>query len=193
MQTPVAFRLGSLMATCWWCSYACIMELSEELAKSQARVAELEKMVGVPCRRRLPEVRSGLTHKFDVAGHEGYVNVGLFEDGTPGEMFITMAKEGSTIGGLMDTVARMTSLALQYGVPVDVLADKFIGQRFEPAGWTQNPKITPATSIPDYIFRWLKMEFGSESARHRQLVTVEQVRPVAIPASEMELVEAGGS
>jgi len=94
-----------------------------------------------------------------VGGHEGYVTFGLFEDGKPGELFITMAKEGSTIGGLMDTIGTLTSLALQYGVPMEALVNKFSHMRFEPSGWTGNPDIPNAKSVPDYIFRWAGMEF----------------------------------
>ena len=110
-------------------------------------------------RRRLPETRSAITHKFDVAGHEGYLTVGLFADGQPGELFITMAKEGSTIGGLMDCVGTLTSLALQYGVPLEALLHKFAHQRFEPSGFTKNPEIRNASSIIDYVFRWLALQF----------------------------------
>jgi ribonucleoside-diphosphate reductase alpha chain len=94
-----------------------------------------------------------------VGGHEGYVTFGLFEDGKPGELFITMAKEGSTIGGLMDTIGTLTSLALQYGVPLEALVNKFSHMRFEPSGWTGNQDIPNAKSVPDYIFRWAGMEF----------------------------------
>jgi ribonucleoside-diphosphate reductase alpha chain len=94
-----------------------------------------------------------------VGGHEGYITVGLFDDGKPGELFITMAKEGSTIGGLMDTIGTLTSLSLQYGVPVEAMVNKFAHMRFEPSGWTGNPDIPNAKSVPDYIFRWLGMEF----------------------------------
>ncbi|MCX6897527.1 MAG: vitamin B12-dependent ribonucleotide reductase [Verrucomicrobia bacterium] len=112
-----------------------------------------------PFRRRMPETRMAVTHKFDIAGHEGYLHVGLFEDHTPGELFITMAKEGSTIGGLMDTIGTLTSLALQYGVPIDALVKKFAHQRFEPSGFTKNPDIRTASSIVDYVFRWLGCQF----------------------------------
>ena len=112
-----------------------------------------------PARRHLPVTRQSLTHKFSVGGHEGYITVGLFEDGTPGELFITMAKEGSTIGGLMDVIGTMTSMGLQYGVPLQVFVDKFSHSRFEPAGWTSNPDIPNAHSVVDYIFRWLGIEF----------------------------------
>ncbi len=110
-------------------------------------------------RRRLSDTRRSLTHKFNVAGHEGYLTVGLFDDGKPGELFITMAKEGSTIGGLMDSLGTSTSVSLQYGVPLESLVRKFTHQRFEPAGMTANPEIPFAKSLVDYIFRWLGMEF----------------------------------
>ncbi len=128
----------------------------------QARVKELEAEVEKlrrPPRRRLPETRMAVNHKFNIAGHEGYLNVGLFENSQPGELFITMAKEGSTIGGLMDTIATLTSIALQYGVPLATLVKKFSHQRFEPSGMTKNPDIRFASSITDYIFRWLAIQF----------------------------------
>ena len=114
---------------------------------------------GQPVRRHLPATRQSLTHKFSVGGHEGYITVGRFDDGSPGELFITMAKEGSTIGGLMDVIGTETSMGLQYGVPLQVFVDKFSHTRFEPAGWTTNPDIPNAKSVVDYIFRWLGMEF----------------------------------
>ncbi len=110
-------------------------------------------------RRRLSDTRASRTHKFNVAGHEGYVTVGLYDDGQPGELFITMSKEGSTIGGLMDSLGTATSVALQYGVPISSLVTKFSHQRFEPAGMTENSDIPFAKSLVDYIFRWLGMEF----------------------------------
>jgi ribonucleoside-diphosphate reductase alpha chain len=110
-------------------------------------------------RRRLPDTRHSMTHKFNVAGHEGYLTVGLYEDGQPGELFITMAKEGSTIGGLMDSLGTATSVSLQYGVPVESLVKKFTHQRFEPAGMTTNRDIPFAKSLVDYIFRWMGMQF----------------------------------
>jgi ribonucleoside-diphosphate reductase alpha chain len=100
-----------------------------------------------------------ITHKFAVGGHEGYITVGLYEDGAPGELFITMSKEGSTISGLMDTIATAISLALQYGVPLRVLVDRFSHMRFEPSGFTGNPDLPIAKSIVDYIFRWLGLKF----------------------------------
>lgn len=126
--------------------------LSTSLEKS-------EKPKARPARRRLPDERQAITHKFSIAGHEGYITVGLYEDETPGEVFITMSKEGSTISGIMDALATSVSLALQYGVPLKVLTDKFIHMRFEPSGFTNNKNIPIAKSICDYIFRWLGMKF----------------------------------
>ncbi|MGH7902911.1 MAG: vitamin B12-dependent ribonucleotide reductase [Candidatus Dormibacteraceae bacterium] len=114
-----------------------------------------------PVRRRLPDERQAITHKFDIQGHEGYLTVGLYEDGTPGEIFLTMAKEGSTISGLMDAFATQTSVALQYGVPLKSMVDKFSHMRFEPSGFTKNPEIPIAKSLVDYIFRWLASRFLS--------------------------------
>ena len=107
----------------------------------------------------MPHTRNSLTHKFDIQGHEGYINVGFYPDGRPGELFITMAKEGSTIGGLMDVLGTAISIGLQYGVPLEVFVNKFAHSRFEPAGFTKNPDIPIAKSIADYIFRWMGMEF----------------------------------
>ncbi len=118
-----------------------------------------ERITHRPMRRRLPDPRRSLTHKFNIAGHEGYLTVGLYDDGQPGELFITMAKEGSTIGGLMDSLGTAVSVALQYGVPVESLVKKFTHQRFEPAGMTTNREIPIAKSLVDYIFRWMGMEF----------------------------------
>ena len=125
------------------------------------RVVErvVERIIERPLRRRLPETRGSITHKFNVAGHEGYLIVGLYEDGRPGELFITMAKEGSTIGGLMDSLGTAISVALQYGVPVESLVTKFAHQRFEPMGITSNLDIPFAKSLVDYIFRWMGMQF----------------------------------
>jgi len=112
-----------------------------------------------PLRRRMPSTRRSVTHKFDIAGHEGYLTVGLYDDSTPGELFITMAKEGSTVGGLMDAFGTAISMCLQYGVPVKSLVEKFAHTRFEPSGFTKNPDIPIAKSLPDYIFRWFGMTF----------------------------------
>ncbi|MEP7378778.1 MAG: hypothetical protein ABI725_04370, partial [Chloroflexota bacterium] len=118
-----------------------------------------------PYRRRLPDERRALTHKFQIAGHEGYITVGLYPDGTPGEIFLKMAKEGSTISGLMDTLATMTSISLQYGVPLRDLVNKFAHSRFEPAGFTGNSEIPIAKSVVDYVFRWMGSRFLSKEDR----------------------------
>jgi len=137
-------------------------------------VREVVKIVETPKRRKLPDERSAITHKFDIAGHEGYVTVGLFEDGTPGEIFLVMAKEGSTISGFADAFAQAISYALQYGVPLQALVDKFSHARFEPSGMTKNPEIRFAKSIVDYIFRWLATKFLSAEAQYRAGVNIEQ-------------------
>src|SRR4051812_24120186 len=132
-------------------------------ASSQQLVPEVQDQNGPPkaVRHRLPEERASLTHKFAIAGHEGYITVGLYPNGQPGEIFIKMAKEGSTVSGLMDTFATAISLALQHGVPLRVLCEKFAHTRFEPSGWTGNEQIGYAKSLMDYIFRWLNLRFLS--------------------------------
>ena len=155
----------------------------------------IERIIERPLRRRLPDTRRAVNHKFDVGGHEGYINVGLYEDGRPGEVFITMAKEGSTVGGLMDTIATLISLALQYGVPLESLVRKFEHMRFEPAGMTRNPEIPFAKSLVDYIFRWLAMEFvtgtapptpHAEAARAQRGLRWLRPRPLSLfPAETM--------
>jgi ribonucleoside-diphosphate reductase alpha chain len=112
-----------------------------------------------PRRRRMPDERRSITHKFSVANHEGYITVGMFDNGDPGELFITMSKTGSVISGLMDAFATSISIGMQYGVPLRVLVNKFAHMRFEPSGVTNNPNIRIAKSIIDYIFRWLSMKF----------------------------------
>ncbi|WP_257458513.1 vitamin B12-dependent ribonucleotide reductase [Archangium lipolyticum] len=137
-------------------------------------------------RRRLPDERQAITHKFSIGGHEGYLTVGMYEDGTPGELFCVMAKEGSVVSGLMDSFATAVSLALQYGVPLQVLVDKFSHTRFEPSGFTGNPAVPIAKSIVDYIFRWLSLKFlpseqaeGMEEAVEKQ-VAAEPAKPVQV-------------
>lgn len=110
-------------------------------------------------RRRLPDERKAMTHKFDIGGQEGYINVGLYDDGMPGEIFLTMSKEGSVISGLADAFATSISIGLQYGVPLKTFVNKFAHMRFEPSGETKNPNIPEATSIVDYLFRWLAQKF----------------------------------
>jgi ribonucleoside-diphosphate reductase alpha chain len=133
--------------------------LEARIKDLEAEVAKLSAQAGKPLRRRLSDTRTAITHKFDIAGHEGYLTVGLFENKLPGELFITMAKEGSTIGGLMDGIGTLTSLALQYGVPLEALVKKFAHVRFEPSGFTKNPDIRNAASITDYVFRWMATQF----------------------------------
>ena len=140
-------------------------------------------------RRRLPDERHAVTHKFSVGNHEGYITVGLYDDGTPGELFVTMSKEGSVISGLMDSFSTAISIGLQYGVPLQVLVNKFVHMRFEPSGYTNNPNIRIAKSIIDYIFRWMAMKFlPVEQQREVGINIVEVVenaeKPEATPAVE---------
>ena len=133
--------------------------LSTSLDKDDKKSAVSADVEYRAMRRKLPDERKAVTHKFDIAGHEGYLTVGLYEDGTPGELFVTMAKEGSTISGLMDAFATQTSYALQFGVPLKFMVDKFSHMRFEPSGFTKNKEIPIAKSIVDYIFRWMASHF----------------------------------
>jgi ribonucleoside-diphosphate reductase alpha chain len=142
--------------------------------QSVEAVKEVIKIVETPRRRKLPDERASITHKFDIAGHEGYITVGLFDDGTPGEIFLTMAKEGSTISGFADAFAQAISYALQYGVPLQVLVDKFSHARFEPSGMTKNPEVRFAKSIVDYIFRWMATKFLSPEAQFRAGVNLKE-------------------
>ena len=134
-----------------------------------------EVEVARPVRRKLPDERAARTHKFSIAGHEGYLTIGLYEDGQPGEIFLRMAKEGSTVSGLMDTIATMTSISLQYGVPLKALVDKFSHTRFEPAGFTNNRDIPIAKSVMDYVFRYLGQRFlhGEAEVMDEQETSVE--------------------
>ncbi len=131
-------------------------------------------------RHKLQEERASITHKFNIGGHEGYITVGLYPNGDPGELFITMAKEGSTVSGLMDSFALATSIALQHGVPLKLLCEKFAHTRFEPSGWTSNPDIGFAKSIMDYIFRWLQLRFltGQQGMLFENL----RLRPAGAPS-----------
>ena len=142
---------------------AAAFSLAVENAENLAAAGADQATQGPPraIRHRLPEERASLTHKFSIAGHEGYITVGLYPNGQPGELFIRMAKEGSTVSGLMDSFATATSLSLQHGVPLKVLCEKFAHTRFEPSGWTGNEQIGFAKSIMDYIFRWLQLRFLS--------------------------------
>jgi ribonucleoside-diphosphate reductase alpha chain len=141
-------------------------------------------------RRKLPDERQAITHKFDISGHEGYITVGLFEDGMPGEIFLVMAKEGSTISGFADAFAQAISYALQYGVPLQDLVDKFSHVRFEPSGMTKNPDVRFAKSIVDYIFRWMAAKFLSPEAQFRagvnnreELLTSPEQLPLDVAAA----------
>ena len=144
----------------------------------------IEQLVRQPVRRRLPEERNAITHKFDIAGHEGYITVGLFEDESPGEIFLVMAKEGSTISGFADAFAQAVSYALQYGVPLQVLVDKFSHVRFEPSGMSKNREVRFAKSIVDYIFRWLATKFLSPAAQFNAGVNSD--KPVEVKTDELE-------
>ena len=135
-----------------------VMSIASPVTPSQGGNGSSE-LTTPALRRRLPDERHSLTHHFSVGGQEGYVTIGLYEDGLPGEMFIRMSKEGSTVSGLMDSFATAVSLALQYGVPLQVLCNKFSHTRFEPSGWSGNPKIGYAKSLMDYLFRWLELRF----------------------------------
>ncbi|MBN2365034.1 MAG: vitamin B12-dependent ribonucleotide reductase [Calditrichaeota bacterium] len=136
---------------------------------STSAINKTIKQHGRPYRRRLPDERHAITHKFSIGGHEGYITAGMYEDGSPGEIFIVMAKEGSAVSGLMDAFATAISMALQYGVPLKVLCNKFTHSRFEPSGFTNNPRIPFAKSIMDYLFRWLALKFLSREEQLRYM------------------------
>jgi ribonucleoside-diphosphate reductase alpha chain len=149
-------------------------------------------------RRRLPDERQSITHKFSIGGHEGYLTVGMYEDGSPGELFCVMAKEGSVVSGLMDSFATSVSLALQYGVPLKVLVDKFSHTRFEPSGFTGNPQIPIAKSITDYIFRWLALKFlpsqdVPEVFKQDMPGLAQKAEAEARPAAAVPVVKASSS
>ena len=159
--------------------------LEAQINELNDEITELTALAGQPLRRRLSDTRTAITHKFDIAGHEGYLTVGLFENNQPGELFITMAKEGSTIGGLMDGIGTLTSLALQYGVPLDALVRKFAHVRFEPSGFTKNPDIRNAASITDYVFRWMALQFVPG---YRETLAPNRNQPeLAIPGLQEEV------
>src|SRR3982075_3443970 len=150
----------------WKLGLKCIAIYRDGCKRSQPLSTSLDKEKKAPAeveyramRRKLPDERKAVTHKFDIQGHEGYLTVGLYEDGMPGELFVTMAKEGSTISGLMDAFATQTSYSLQFGVPLKFMVDKFSHMRFEPSGFTKNKEIPIAKSIVDYIFRWMASHF----------------------------------
>jgi ribonucleoside-diphosphate reductase alpha chain len=193
----------------WKLGLKCIAIYRDGCKRSQPLSTSLEKEkkadTATPeykaMRRRLPDERKSITHKFDIAGHEGYLTVGLFEDGQPGELFVTMAKEGSTISGLMDAFATQTSYALQFGVPVKFMVDKFSHMRFEPSGFTRNKEIPIAKSIVDYIFRWMASHFlGVEDQDEAGVVrrdapVAEAPAPTAgsETSSELKVIAAPGN
>ena len=166
-----------------------IKDKEEEVAMLRAEVAAVASALpplpapipvevttaGTPQRTRLPDTRNAITHKFMVGGHKGYLTVGMYDDGTPGELFVSMAKEGSTIGGLMDSIATMMSIALQYGVPVEVICNKFRHQRFEPSGWSGNKEIGHASSIIDYVAAWLEIQFVGKEKNELPAHIVEDI------------------
>jgi len=166
-------------------------------AKEKAQAAEppaAPRAVAQPIRRKLAEERQAITHKFDIQGHEGYITVGLYDDGMPGELFLVMAKEGSTISGFADAFAQAISYALQYGVPLQVLADKFSHMRFEPSGMTKNPQVRFAKSIVDYVFRWLATKFLSAEAQYRVGVNVaESAADAQAPEAEQLKLAVGAA
>ena len=167
---------------------------TQPLSTSGKSDAPAEKADWRPMRHKLPDERRSITHKFDIAGHEGYITAGMYEDGKPGEIFITMSKEGSTISGLMDSFATAISMAMQYGVPLRVLVDKFSHMRFEPSGFTRNAEIPMAKSIMDYLFRWLATKFLDGKAQTEVGVVSRDTEELAeAPAPSPKPVESSGT
>ena len=190
-----SWRLGAKAVSIYRDGSKRTQPLNTSKDKTQAEVEKVVASMGQPVRRRLPDERHSLTHKFDIAGHEGYITVGLFEDGTPGELFLVMAKEGSTISGFADAFAQAISYALQFGVPLQVLVDKFSHARFEPSGMTKNPDIRFAKSIVDYIFRWLATKFLSNDAQFHAGVNNREERSAderSAEAPKAAAAQAGG-
>ena len=179
-----AWRLGTKAVSIYRDGSKRTQPLNTSRDGQKAMIDGIEQLVGQPVRRRLPEERDAITHKFDIAGHEGYITVGLFEDGSPGEIFLVMAKEGSTISGFADAFAQAVSYTLQYGVPLQVLVDKFSHVRFEPSGMSKNPEVRFAKSIVDYIFRWLATKFLSPRAQFNAGVNSD--KPDELKADELE-------
>jgi ribonucleoside-diphosphate reductase alpha chain len=163
------------------------LNTSKDKTAAEIAQAAAASMVTGPIRRKLPDERHAITHKFDIQGHEGYITVGLFEDGQPGEIFLVMAKEGSTISGFADAFAQAISYALQYGVPLQALVDKFSHVRFEPSGMTKNPEIRFAKSIVDYIFRWMATKFMSAEAQFHAGVNGRELEETASPVEQLPL------
>jgi ribonucleoside-diphosphate reductase alpha chain len=161
-------------------------ELTARDESVDGKVGKFAKRPGKPYRRRLPDERQAITHKFSIGGHEGYITVGMFEDGSPGEIFIVMAKEGSAVSGLMDAFATAISMTLQYGVPLKVLCRKFAHSRFEPSGISHNPQIPYAKSIMDYIFRWLALKFLTKEEQFG-ITTQEDINTDDAEADQQDL------
>ena len=181
-----AWRLGAKAVSIYRDGSKRTQPLNTSRAETLAGAGSAAQEQPRPVRRKLPDERDAITHKFDIAGHEGYITVGLFEDRAPGEIFLVMAKEGSTISGFADAFAQAVSYALQYGVPLQVLVDKFSHQRFEPAGLTKNPDVRVAKSIVDYVFRWMATKFLSTDAQFRAGVNVQDGPDAADEADEVE-------
>ena len=179
-----AWRLGTKAVSIYRDGSKRTQPLNTSRDGQKAMIDGIEQLVRQPVRRRLPEERKAITHKFDIAGHEGYITVGLFEDGSPGEIFLVMAKEGSTISGFADAFAQAVSYTLQYGVPLQVLVDKFSHVRFEPSGMSKNPEVRFAKSIVDYIFRWLATKFLSPRAQFNAGVNSDN--PDELKTDELE-------
>lgn len=158
----------------------------EEKKPVSAEAPEQRDLFARAQRRKLPDERKSITHKFSVGGHEGYIIVGMYEQGTPGEIFIKMAKEGSTLSGFMDGLALSISIGLQYGVPLKALVDKLTNTRFEPSGFTENPNIRYSSSVLDYIARWLGGKFlSSEYLKPRAAVNEQELIQAATSASSV--------
>jgi ribonucleoside-diphosphate reductase alpha chain len=189
-------EIGNVYLESWKLGLKCIAIYRDGCKRSQplstSRDKDPEKAAVVtasearPTRRRLPDERHSITHKFDIQGHEGYIHVGLYDDGTPGEIFLTMAKEGSTISGMMDAFATQTSLALQYGVPLRVMVNKFSHMRFEPSGFTKNPELPIAKSLMDYVFRWLASRFLDQEDQDAIGVIRRQPPTIEMPMANAE-------
>ena len=191
-----AWRLGLKAVAIYRDGSKRTQPLNTGKSKPQGAVAAraVENAEFQPVRRKLPDERKSLTHKFDIAGHEGYITVGMYEDGKPGEIFVNMSKQGSTISGLMDAFATAISYALQYGVPPQFLVDKFAHMRFEPSGFTKNAQIPYAKSIVDYLFRWMASKFLDEQAKREVGVLTEdngEMRPALDSSARPPMLEGG--
>lgn len=171
----------------------------EEKKPVSAEAPEQRDVFARAQRRKLPDERKSITHKFSVGGHEGYIIVGMYEEGTPGEIFIKMAKEGSTLSGFMDGLALSISIGLQYGVPLKALVDKLTNTRFEPSGFTENPVIRYSSSVLDYIARWLAGKFLSSEYLKPRAASSDQdmIRPAIsspdVEAAHHKLIQSSNS